>query len=532
MANFAFPGRGLVDQSQSALVERPDIPRSRFRNQWSHKTTMDANYLVPVMVDHLLPGDHVQYKLTNYIRMQTPQAPIFDNQKVVSFAFFVPYRLLWVNWEKFCGAQTNPGDSTAFTVPTIPAVICDQGPGSLWNYFGLVDRGLLSGSDAAVNAFPFRAYAAVWNQWFRDENLQDSWTLDTGDTSTIGVPIFKRNKQHDYITSCLPFPQKGTAPTVPIGTSAPVVGIAADGGASGAATGLTDTRGVSGLTYTANYPVGPGYPGSPNVFFRTDIPVYADLSAATGVNINQFRQAMLVQQLLEKDARGGTRYVEILRMHFGINPQDYRLQRPELIGTGSSPLNVSPVAQTAPTTGQSVGFLGAAAVGAGQHTASYAAQEHGVVIWLLNIQSELSYQTGLDREWSRRTRYDYYWPSLAGLGEQAVLSKEVYWRNVAADNDVFGYQERYQEYRTRTSMVTGYFNSFQSGTLDYWHLAEKFLSRPVLGSTFIKMNAPVDRVLAAGGLAFAEQYLCDFLIERQKTSPMPIHGTPVQLGRF
>ena len=536
--SYVLPQRNLVSQNDSAMIQRPDVPRSKFSGSWSRKMTFNAAELVPFLLDEVLPGDHLKYNVTAYVRLSTPLFPIFDNQKVETFFFFVPNRLVWSNWVKFMGEQASPGDSIAYTIPQLIAYYAGSGSqdyavGSIWDAFGLPV--LLSGN-LSVSALPFRAYNLIYQEWFRDENLQNAVPITKADgVDANNYVMLKRGKGHDYFTAALPWPQKFTAPTISLGTSAPVVGIS-----TVAAVGSTSVTGYDVNTGGAtNYPV--AFTTGSNIFnFKAGLGavpgVYADLSAATGITINAFRQAFLVQQLQERDARGGTRYTEIMRSHFGVVSPDMRLQRPEYIGGGSSPLTITPVAQTAPSTAATVGALGGAGTAMGQHTGSYAATEHGYIVGLVNVKSDQSYQYGMNKLWKRATRYDFYWPSLAGLGEQVVTRGEIYAIGTSADDTVFGYQERWHEYRTHVSEVTGRFRSGVSGTLDAWHLAQAYSSAPVLGDTFIKDSGDLilDRVVAAGSLARTNnmQYLADLLIQREAVRPLPMFGTPVLLGRF
>ena len=533
--SYVLPSRNLVSQNDSAMVERADVPRSKFTGSWSRKTTFDASFLVPFLVDEILPGDHMKYNVTAYVRLATPLFPIFDNQKVETFFFFVPNRLVWSNWVKMMGQQDTPSSSIAYTIPqrSWAATAANNSVGSLLDYFGCVVNGVPSLDNIyTVSALPFRAYNIIYNEWFRDENMQSAVVQlnDNGPDAGDNYPVLRRAKGHDYFTSALPWPQKFTAPTIAIGTAAPIVGLYGSTGVAVPFTGYT--TGGSPVTtagaFTSN---------TQTLAFDVANQPYADLSAATGITINAFRQAFLVQQLQERDARGGTRYTEIMRSHFGVVSPDMRLQRPEYIGGGSTPLMITPVAQTAPTSGVTVGALGAAGTATGQHSASYAATEHGHIIGLINVKSDISYQQGLHKMWTRQTRYDFYWPSLAGLGEQAVLRGEIYKSGVpATDNIVFGYQERWHEYRTHVSEVTGLFRSGLTGTLDAWHLAELFASAPVLGNTFVSDQGVniLDRVVAAGSLARTnfQQYLADILIQREAVRAMPMFGTPALLGRF
>ncbi|AXH73665.1 MAG: major capsid protein [Microviridae sp.] len=540
--------RDLVSQAGQSMIERPDVPRSRFVCAWTAKKTFDAGYLIPFLLDEVYPGDHIRYDVTAYLRMATPLFPLFDNQSVDTFFFFVPMRLVWSNWQKFMGEQLNPSSSIAYTIPQIVSPAGGHASHTIYDHFGLPVVGQVDPAGAySHSALPLRAYYLIWQEWFKDENMDGFGSpISTGDgPDAPGLyGTLRRAKMHDYFTSCLPWPQKFTAPTVPIGQYAPVKGLGYDrvGTAPGGAKTVWESPpfGTSGSTPSVNYPNTWTIATATGLFMNADNSgvgwplVYADLSQATGLaSINVLRQAWQTQMLLERDARGGTRYTEIVKSHFGVTSPDGRLQRPEFIGGGSSPLNVTPIAQTAPTAGVPLGAIGGAGTAVGKHRADYASTEHGMIIGLINVRTELSYQQGLHRFWTRSTRYDFYWPSLAGLGEQAVLTQEIYCKGLGAnDQSVFGYQERWQELRTRTSEVTGLFRSGISSTIDAWHLAQNFTAAPVLGGTFIVDNPPMTRVLAAGALATNQQFLSDILIRRDAVRPMPMYGTPSSIGRF
>lgn len=544
-----LPQRRLVSQEDAAMIERADVPRSKFVGTWSRKTAFDAAYLVPFLIDEVLPGDHLSYNVTAYIRLSTPVFPIFDNQRIDTFFFYVPARILWTNWAKFMGEQASPADTIAYTIPILNLAVADLTLNSIYDHFGLPVGNIAGGETIDVNSLPLRAYNRIWNDWFRDQNVMDSIPVRTGDTGDLvaDYALRRRSKAHDYFTSALPWPQKFTAPSIPIAGLAPVRGI-----------GALNSNWLGGVQAVLETPATPGGAAVGNnygnwkqfwdpainnqIFLRGELSssggtiqpyIYADLSTATGVAINQFRQAFLINQLLERDARGGTRYVELIRSHFGVTNPDFRLQRPEYIGGGQTPLVITPIAQTAPTATEPLGALGAAGTAAGNHNASYAATEHGYIIGLINVRTELSYQQGLHKLWDRRTRYDFYWPALAQLGEQSILRREIYCTgNDASDLTVFGYQERWHEYRTHVSEVTGIFRSNVAGTLDAWHLAQDFASAPTLSQTFIQEDPPMSRVLAAGTLAANQQYLADIMISRTAVRPIPSFGTPVMLGRF
>lgn len=545
--DYYLPSRQLVSQNDQSIIERANIPRSRFTNAWTRKSTFDAGYLIPILVDEILPGDHMKYRVTAYVRMATPLFPIFDNQRIDTFFFFVPNRLVWTNWPKFMGEQANPADSIAYTVPIMPSGAGGYATGTLQDHMGLPTNmaGFAIGS-YDHNNLPLRAYNLIYNQWFRDQNVINSAVvdLDDGPDAPGDYVLRRRAKSHDYFTSALPWPQKFTAPTISLGPLAPIVGF-----------GSYDTTGLAGpvnsfetaqagsVAYGAyKNTVDAGAAGAPtaNLLVRMtgstgdDRPmIYANLAAAAGITINTLRQAWLVQTLLERDARGGTRYVELILSHFGVRNPDFRLQRAEYIGGGQTPLQITPIAQTAPSAGVTVGALGATGTAAGQHTASYAATEHGYIIGIINVKSEISYQQGLHKMYSRSTRFDFYFPATAGLGEQAILRKELYMiGNSAFDDLVFGYQERWHEYRTRQSEVVGTFKSTQAGTYDAWHLSQLFSAAPTLSQTFLEDTPPMTRVLAGGAAVNGEQYLADIMYERVATRPLPMFGTPAIMGRF
>lgn len=528
-----------------AQVPHAEIRRAKFQRDFNLLTTMNEGDLVPIYLDEVLPADTFKINLNALVRMATPLYPVMDNAYMDFYFFFVPARLLWKHFQNLMGQNDSTfwAETTEYTTPVTTAPEGGWNVGTLADYFG-IPTGV---SGLKVNSLPFRAYAKVWNEWFRDENLQQPVTQSIEDTTTAGVNTgtnlsdaeagglpLKVCKYKDYFTSCQPSPQKATEPvTIPLTGNAPIKGYK-DEGRTNPVTGEASTFYSIGPAEAGEKvqigQIGADKNGLAMYWGRNGSLTYlgAELGNITGATINELRQAIAVQHIFERDARTGTRYKEILKGAWGVTSPDARLDRSEYIGGHRMPINVNQVIQTSSTDSTSPqGNTGAYSMTTlSRNMCTYSATEHGYVLGLAAIRVDHSYQQGLSRLWTRNTRFSYYDPMLANLGEQAVLNQEIYAQGKQQDEEVFGYQEAWADYRYRTNMVTSEMRSTYAQTLDAWHYADKYDTLPTLSSSWIKEGTEnIDRTLAVQS-SNSHQFICNFYYEQAWTRPMPIYSVP------
>lgn len=554
------------------------MKRTKFDRSHVYKTTFDSGRLIPVFIDEVLPGDTTRMSVNYFARLATPIKPIMDNIYLDWFFFFVPNRLVWEHWQNFCFEKEDPDDNTDYVIPTVTATGNSNNAyiGSLWDYFGLPVN--TSGNLSDISALPFRGVYLIWNEWFRDENLQKSVKIQKGDTNEVlnsarsseqpswvftsgtnivpGLACPPRGKRHDYFTSALPWTQKGPGVSVGLAGTAtlvdpsPVTGyfVAQSNRDLGAAqfargggvheiytgNGILEYSGGSGVSIAGHSVNNSGTssvvakPGSSWLSKDT----YADLDSSSIFTINSLRTAFQMQKFYERLARGGSRYTEVLRSFFGVVSPDARLQRPEFLGSFTKMVNVNPIAQTSATDNTSPqGNLSAYGVTAAKfHGFTKSFVEHGYVFGFVCARADLTYQQGINKMWLRSTVYDFYWPTFAHLGEQAVELREIYAQGSKADTTVFGYQERYAEYRYKPSQITGKFrSSVVNGSLDKWHLSQFFNNAPALNEEFIIENPPINRIIA---VTDEPEFLLDIGFRYTTVRPMPMFGTPGLVDHF
>ena len=526
-----MPKSLMTPQEHFAKIAQPRIQRSVFDRSHGYKTTFDAGKLIPFYLDEALPGDTFNMKNVNVFgRINTLIKPVMDNIMIDVHFFSVPERLIWENFKKMNGEQENPGDSISYTFPEMTSPVGGYTENSIYDYFGLPTK--VAGYEHRSG--PLRAYNLIFNEWYRDENLQDSVTVrktDSGDLDS-DFTLLDRGKRKDYFTSALPWAQKGDAVSVPLGDKAYVKGIgpgtntytvadanAYEPGSAGTTTFNPYKRIDNNDWYTQEDST---YTGNPDI--------YADLSSATAATVNAWREAFQTQELLELDARGGTRYTEIIKSHFNVDSPDKRLQRPELLGGFTTYLNINPIAQTGESGTTKQGNLSGIGTFADSKRGFIKSfTEHEIVIGIISARADLNYQQGLNKLWKRSTRYDLYWPSFAHLGEQAITNDEIFTQGTAADDAVFGYQERYADYKFKPSLVTSQLRSNASASLDSWHLAQDFASLPALDDTFIKEQPPMDRIVA---VTSEPDFELDVHMNLKCARPMPTYAIPASLTKL
>lgn len=561
------------------------MKRTKFDRSHVYKTTFNSGKLIPVFVDEVLPGDTTRVSVNYFARLATPIKPIMDNIYLDWFFFFVPNRLVWEHWQNFCFEQEDPDDSTDYVIPAVTVGDNSENNyiGSLWDFFGLPVN--TAGNLSGISALPFRGVYLIWNEWFRDENLQKSvkiqkgdanevldstrtaeqpsWLFSSGTNLVFGYACPPRGKRHDYFTSALPWTQKGPGVSIGLAGTASIVdptpgtgyllhstdnqlaAVSAYGGSSSSSGGHRTTFGSRSITFNnfggSDFSNVGGFAGNEknnitmsaqaaSTYLGNDS--YVDLDTSSIFTINSLRTAFQMQKFYERLARGGSRYTEVLRSFFGVVSPDARLQRPEFLGSFTKMVNVNPIAQTSSTNDTSPqGNLSAYGVTAAKfHGFTKSFVEHGYIFGFVCARADLTYQQGINKMWLRSTVYDFYWPTFAHLGEQAIELREIYAQGSKDDTTVFGYQERYAEYRYKPSQITGKFrSSVTGGTLDKWHLSQFFKNAPTLNEEFIVENPPIERIIAVPS---EPEFLLDIGFRYTTVRPMPMFGTPGLVDHF
>lgn len=547
-------------ESHFSLAPHVDISRSRFDRSASLKTSFNVGDVVPFFLDEVLPGDTFSVDTSKVVRMQTLLTPMMDNVYLDTYYFFVPNRLVWDHWKQFCGENTESAwiPETEYTMPQITSPV-DSGwaVGTLADYFGIP----IGVPGLSVSALPFRAYALIMNEWFRDQNLQDPLVVPTDDSTVAGVNTgtfvtdvakggkpFIAAKYHDYFTSCLPSPQKGPDVLIPSATAGeyPVVSLNKQidktlnaspvnffaPGSSPAAPYLTlqvanASSGSASVSQDSSF--SDAFPFGSNFTSVAPANLFAVASGGIGATINQLRLAFQIQKFYEQQARGGSRYTEVIRSFFGVTSPDARLQRPEYLGGNRVPINVNQIVQQSGT--ESSGTPQGTVVGQSLTTDSHSDftksfTEHGLIIGVMVARYDHTYQQGLNRLWSRKDKFDFYWPVFANIGEQPVKNKEIYAQGNTTDDEVFGYQEAWADYRYKPNMVTGEMRSAYTQSLDVWHLADDYSTLPTLSDSWIREDkSTVDRVLAVTS-SVSNQLFADIYVKNLCTRPMPMYSIP------
>ncbi len=512
-----------VMQNNFATVPVPKIPRSTFNLNSGLKTTFDADELIPCFVEEVLPNDSWSMNAQALIRMNSPTLhPLMDNLHASVHFWFVPYRMVFPAWEKMHGAQDDPTDTIAYTTPVVNASTTYniQTGASIYSYMGMPWVSSMDLSE--ISALPFRAYYKIFNDWYKDQNLENDLIEVTGngpDSASTAYAIQKRGKRYDYFTSALPSLQKGSSVSVNLGTSA-VIHTAAD---------AAGNLGIYSDGAAGYYNIDTAAAVADVSAAQTDAAVnhmYADLTTAIGPTLNDLRLSIATQRLLERDARSGTRYREHLLAHFGADNDDLRLQRPEFLGGGTVQIQINSVPNTSEDAAQKQGELTGYGMGSGRAGFTKTFKEWGVVLGIISVSADITYSQGVDKMWTKSTRYDYAYPILANIGEQSILDKEIWYNTADGENDdVWGYTPRYEEHRHKNSRLTGLMHVDHASTLASWHLSEDFTTRPSLDATFIKSNAttPIDRAIA---IPSEPQFNADIFFGLRAARPLPLNGIP------